>query len=282
MSSFTSHMRIPVLLRIFAIVALVMASFVASAQAGPGRGGDHGRPGDESDDSGHGRGHGRGGGGREGRPGQTRLKLRLTSHHFESGSDVTGTVGLQARTDKKWGPLSGEVVVFVDRTEAGSVTTSAEAGKAEVAIPGLADGGHVVRVHYAGDATHRRARHAQGLNVGTPPGCEDEAADEDDDDDAFFAPRHGEGPKDGHGGRGRGRDKDKPKDDRCPKDDETTTFDDDAAKEEDDEDGKEDDDDDDGLDTTGDDSQDTGDEDTDSVSIDDSIDTTGDTGETIE
>ncbi|MCA1707659.1 MAG: hypothetical protein LC808_32060, partial [Actinobacteria bacterium] len=50
-------------------------------------------------------------------------------------------------------------------TEIDSVTTDAE-GAAVISAASLTDGGHVIRVIYAGDDTHWGAKRAQGVHVG--------------------------------------------------------------------------------------------------------------------
>ena len=108
----------------------------------------------------------------------TRLAFQLDSHHVATGETVTGTARLVTKgDDHQPAPLAGaELKVFVDRTEVDSVTTDAD-GAAVISAASLADGGHVIRVVYAGDDTHRGAKRAQGVHVGAET---DDAGDEDD------------------------------------------------------------------------------------------------------
>lgn len=141
----------------FAVLALVVGALMAPALAKKGRGGPS-----ES------RGKG------SGKLLKTKMKFKLDSHQWDSGAEVTGKVLLMARDGKKFAPFEGAALtVYVDGEEVGTLTTDAE-GNAFPNWGPATDGGHVMRVVYEGDETHRRAKRAQGFNVGEGDDDEEE------------------------------------------------------------------------------------------------------------
>lgn len=139
----------------FAVLALVVGALVAPAIAKKGGGGSGG-------------GNGKG----SGKLLKTKMKFKLDSHQWDTGAGVTGKVLLLARDGKKFAPLAGaELTVKVDGEEVGTLTTDAD-GKAFPVWAVATDGGHVMRVVYAGDETHRGAKRAQGFHVGESPSPE--------------------------------------------------------------------------------------------------------------
>lgn len=138
------------------------------------------------------------GGGREDRPAraaQTKLRFKLDDHSWESGATVTGTASLRSGRgrgepvegatlnivlENKGVEADGEECFVEDGSECfvddggdcASVTTDAD-GKATISCAGLADGHYVMRVLYAGDEQHKRAKRAQGFSIG--------ASDDDED-----------------------------------------------------------------------------------------------------
>lgn len=252
-----SKPRIRLLVSVFAVVSMIGGSFIVVANAAPGKGkGKGGRPGPRPSAS-----------ARPEKPAkaiQTRLRFRLDTRHIEEGGSVIGTARLGERVGKGFVAFAGQTLhVFVDKSEQDAVTTDAE-GKAIVTATGGV-GGHVVKVVYAGDATHRPAKRAQGFHVGSPADCEDadETDDDGDDDDVqAFGPGRG-GP--GRGGPGDGHRPPKRPKRPCRDHDHRKGDKEDFAKEDDeeDDDDKEDADDDastgDSLDSTTDDVESTGD-----------------------
>ncbi|MGH3118822.1 MAG: Ig-like domain-containing protein [Gaiellales bacterium] len=111
--------------------------------------------------------HAGGDGHAHGRLQKTKLGFKLDAHHFATGEEVTGTVRLWVRSGNEWTPLAGATVtIWVDGATDGTVVTNGD-GEAIIVWGPATDGGHVIKVHYAGDDTHKRARRAQGFHVGT-------------------------------------------------------------------------------------------------------------------
>lgn len=94
----------------------------------------------------------------------TKIKFKIDDHNVPPGSAVTGSVLVRTRDRREWVPFAGApLTVKVDGTQVLSLTTDAN-GMAEISYV-AASGEHVMRVVFAGDATHKRARRAQGFAV---------------------------------------------------------------------------------------------------------------------
>ena len=101
-----------------------------------------------------------------GKAATSKLTFKLDDHSVATGEDVTGTVKLTTTKGKKATPIAdAPLSVQVDGVEVASLTTD-ESGEATVTLSGVADGEHVAKVIYAGDATHKKAQRAQGFTVG--------------------------------------------------------------------------------------------------------------------
>jgi hypothetical protein len=99
-------------------------------------------------------------------PPVTKIKFRLDDHQVALGEDVTGSVLVRTRMNKSWEPLADATLsVLVDQVLVGTLTTAAD-GTALVSYTPAAEGGHAMKLVYAGDATHKRAKRAQGFEVG--------------------------------------------------------------------------------------------------------------------
>jgi predicted phage tail protein len=94
----------------------------------------------------------------------TKITFKLSDHNVPPGAAVTGSVLVRTRSNHEWVPFVGAPLsVRVDGTEVLTLVTDAE-GRATVSYVAL-EGGHVMRVVFVGDATHKRARRAQGFAV---------------------------------------------------------------------------------------------------------------------
>lgn len=116
----------------------------------------------------------------------TKIRFKLDTHSVEVGDTVTGTVlvwthrgsagGGHMGGGSPWTPLEGaELSVRVDGTEVATVTTDAD-GLALISFVADTEGGHVMKVFYDGDDTHKRARRAQGFQVTPDDGLDAPAA----------------------------------------------------------------------------------------------------------
>jgi hypothetical protein len=96
----------------------------------------------------------------------TQLSFTLTASQVTSGEDITGTATLRSPVPKKKSaPVVGATLtVSVDGVVVGTVTTGSD-GTAAVSYTTSTEGDHVIKVAYAGDATHRSAQRAQGFEV---------------------------------------------------------------------------------------------------------------------
>lgn len=151
-----------------AAVALLAASFVSPAFArGPGSDHGNGRSAEPRPEHSYGNGQGNGHGRDKVRPAPTKMDFKLDQHHFESGSTVSAVATLYTRSGKAWVPLDGALLqILVDGVEVG-VGTTMGGGKLFVDWGGATDGDHVMKIVYAGDATHKKAQRAQGFQVGS-------------------------------------------------------------------------------------------------------------------
>lgn len=102
-------------------------------------------------------------------PPVTKVRFKLENHQVALGEEVHGSVLVLSGKGKDRAPLEGAVLsVLVNKVEVGTVTTDA-AGLAEVAYTAPAEGGYVMKLFYAGDESHKRAKRAQGFEVGGEP-----------------------------------------------------------------------------------------------------------------
>ena len=94
----------------------------------------------------------------------TKITFKLADHEVPPGAAVNGTVLVRTRSDHQWVPFAAAPLsVQVDGTQVLSLVTDAT-GRATVSYAAAA-GGHVMKVIFSGDATHKRARRAQGFAV---------------------------------------------------------------------------------------------------------------------
>jgi hypothetical protein len=94
----------------------------------------------------------------------TKIKFKLDDHNVPPGSAVTSSVLVRTRSGHNWVPFVGAPIsVRVGGAQVLSLTTDANG---IVAISYVAAAGdHVMKVVFAGDATHKRAQRAQGFSV---------------------------------------------------------------------------------------------------------------------
>jgi Fibronectin type III domain len=94
----------------------------------------------------------------------TKIRFKLDDHNVPPGSAVTSSVLVRTRSGHAWVPFaSAPITVRVDGTTVLSLTTGADGTAAISYVAGT--GGHVMKVVFAGDATHKRAQRAQGFSV---------------------------------------------------------------------------------------------------------------------
>ncbi len=102
---------------------------------------------------------------RQPRPAVTKIRFKLDDHEITLGETVNGTATVFSRSGRRWVPLAGATLsVQVDGAEVGTVTTD-ENGRATISYTPTTEGEHVIKVVYAGDATHKKAKRAQGFEV---------------------------------------------------------------------------------------------------------------------
>lgn len=106
----------------------------------------------------------------------TKIRFKLDTHQVEVGDTLTGTVRVWTKGGHPWMPFEGAVLsVRVDGTEVATVTTDAD-GFGLVSYVADTEGGHVMKVFFEGDDTHKRARRAQGFQVTPDDGLDAPAA----------------------------------------------------------------------------------------------------------
>ena len=94
----------------------------------------------------------------------TKIRFKLDDHNVPPGSAITGSVLVRTRSNHEWVPFAGApLVVRVGGTQVLTLTTDAN-GAAAISYVAAA-GDHVMKVVFAGDATHKRAQRAQGFAV---------------------------------------------------------------------------------------------------------------------
>lgn len=94
----------------------------------------------------------------------TKITFKLSDHNVPPGAAVTGSILVRTRSNHEWVPFAGAPLsIRLDGTEVLALVTDAE-GRATVSYV-APEGGHVIRAVFEGDATHKRARRAQGFAV---------------------------------------------------------------------------------------------------------------------
>lgn len=103
-------------------------------------------------------------------PPVTKISFKLDVHEVVAGTDLTGSAHVWTRSGNAWVPLPGATLsVKVDGTEVSTLTADTN-GYAEIVYAATGPGDHVMKVVFAGDDEHKRARRAQGFSVtGTAP-----------------------------------------------------------------------------------------------------------------
>jgi len=95
----------------------------------------------------------------------SKMTFKIADHQVKARTPVTGTVTLETRLGKHWLALGGaSLSVTVDGTQVATLTTDAS-GNATISYSWAAVGGHVMRVAYAGDTSHKSAERSQGFEV---------------------------------------------------------------------------------------------------------------------
>lgn len=94
----------------------------------------------------------------------TKITFKLQDHHVPPGSPVVGSILVRTRANHEWVPFpNAPLSIRVDGTQVLTLTTGTD-GRATVSYV-AAEGGHVMKVVFPGDATHKRAQRAQGFSV---------------------------------------------------------------------------------------------------------------------
>jgi len=102
-------------------------------------------------------------------PPVTKLGFKLVSHQLTVGDSVDVTVHVKSRSAKAWVGVAGATIsVKVDGVEV-ATGVSDDAGMAVIPWVVAAEGGHVMKVVFAGDDLHKRAQRAQGFNATAAP-----------------------------------------------------------------------------------------------------------------
>jgi hypothetical protein len=96
----------------------------------------------------------------------TRMKFELGGHEVAAGASLSGSVSVWAKDGSSWSPLVGaNLKMVVDGTEVGTLTTDGN-GWALISWPAaVAEGGHVMKIVFDGDAANSKAQRAQGFQV---------------------------------------------------------------------------------------------------------------------
>jgi hypothetical protein len=94
----------------------------------------------------------------------TKITFKLSDHNVPPGGAVTGSIVVRTRSNHEWIPFAGAPLsVRVDGTDVLTLVTDAS-GRATVSYV-APEGGHVMRVMFLGDDSHKRARRSQGFAV---------------------------------------------------------------------------------------------------------------------
>jgi hypothetical protein len=101
-------------------------------------------------------------------PPVTKIRFTLDTHRVTAGEQVTGSVHVWTRQAHSWVSLPAvQLSLRVDGAEVDALETGVD-GTASVAYTATEVGDHVMKVYFAGDELHRRARRAQGFEVDPP------------------------------------------------------------------------------------------------------------------
>ncbi|MFB3738041.1 MAG: fibronectin type III domain-containing protein [Candidatus Velamenicoccus archaeovorus] len=96
----------------------------------------------------------------------TKIRFKLDVHHITLGQSLTGTATVWTRDGHAWVPVEAAVLsVRLHGTEVATVTTDAD-GVAPISYTPTEVGGAALKVVFEGDDLHKRARRAQGFEVG--------------------------------------------------------------------------------------------------------------------
>ncbi|MGH2686884.1 MAG: hypothetical protein ACRDJP_15580 [Actinomycetota bacterium] len=96
----------------------------------------------------------------------TKIRFKLDDHHVAEGETVTGTIVALTGRGKHREPLAGATMrLLVDKVEVATLETD-DQGRAVVEHVAAETGEHTMKLVYAGDGEHRRAKRAQGFEVG--------------------------------------------------------------------------------------------------------------------
>ena len=94
----------------------------------------------------------------------TKITFKLQDHNVPPGSPVVGSILVRTRANHEWVPFpNAPLSIRVDGTQVMTLVSGSD-GRATVSYV-AAEGGHVMKVVFEGDATHKRARRAQGFAV---------------------------------------------------------------------------------------------------------------------
>lgn len=97
-------------------------------------------------------------------PPVTKITFKLQDHNVPPGSPVVGSILVRTRANHEWVPFpNAPLSIRVDGTEVMTLVSGSD-GRATVSYV-AAEGGHVMKVVFAGDLTHKRAKRAQGFSV---------------------------------------------------------------------------------------------------------------------
>jgi hypothetical protein len=96
----------------------------------------------------------------------TKIRFKLDVHNITLGQSLTGTATVWTRDGNTWAPLDAAVLsIRLHGVEVGTVATDPN-GDAPISYTPLEVGGGALKVVYEGDDLHKRARRAQGFEVG--------------------------------------------------------------------------------------------------------------------
>ncbi len=94
----------------------------------------------------------------------TKITFKLDDHNVPPGSAVTSSVLVRTRSNHAWIPFANAPLsIRVDGVQVLTLITGTD-GTAAISYV-AAEGGHVMKVVFAGDPSHKRAQRAQGFSV---------------------------------------------------------------------------------------------------------------------
>ena len=110
----------------------------------------------------------------------TKIRFKLDDHHVAEGETVTGTIAALTGRGKHREALAGATMtLLVDKVEVASFTTD-DQGRAVVEYVAIEAGEHNMKVMFAGDKDHKRAKRAQGFEVGGEEEPDEEELEEEE------------------------------------------------------------------------------------------------------